>query len=314
MHRSALGFGEQFEERAWAIEGCGHLSRRLEADLLRAGEHVVRVPPRLMGLARGSGRDRGKSDPIDALAVARAALREDQLPVARLDDEERLLRLLLDHREDLVAERTRNQNRLRWHLHELGLGGDIAPGALDRFCVLHRPGAELAGRDELVAALATELVARIEADTRRINELERTVTERVRPLARHLLALHGCGPLTAAKILGETADVTRFRSKAAFARHNGTAPVPVWSANDVGHRLNWGGNRQINAALHRIAVTQLRGGLGRDCLEHRMKQGVTKTEAIRALPRRLSDEVFGRLLADAQSQHSAAAACVAAAA
>ena len=75
-----------------------------------------------MAGARRSGRERGKSDPIDALAVARAAWREPDLPVARLDGE-RELRLLVDHRDDLVRERTRIQSRIRWHLHE------IAPGA-----------------------------------------------------------------------------------------------------------------------------------------------------------------------------------------
>ena len=84
----------------------------------------------------GRRREPGKSDPIDALAVARAALREPDLPVARLDGPERELRLLVDHREDLVAERTRAQNRLRWHLHELMPGEEPPPRALDRRHVL----------------------------------------------------------------------------------------------------------------------------------------------------------------------------------
>jgi transposase len=94
-------------ERLWAIEDCRHLTRRLERDLIAAGESVVRVCPKLMADVRDSARTYGKSDPIDALAVARAALREPDLPVARLDGVERELRLLVDHREDLVAERTR---------------------------------------------------------------------------------------------------------------------------------------------------------------------------------------------------------------
>jgi transposase len=102
-------------------------SLRLEADLLVAGEAVVRVPTHLMATARRGGRERGKSDPIDALAVARAALREPNLPIASLDGAARELRLLVDHREDLVAERTRLQSRLRWHLHERLPGLPIAP-------------------------------------------------------------------------------------------------------------------------------------------------------------------------------------------
>ena len=106
-------------ERPWAVEDCRHLSRRLGADMLGAGERIVRVPPKLMAHARDSARTYGKSDPIDALAVARAALRHPDLPAAQLDGPARELRLLVDHREDLVAERTRCINRLRWHLHEL---------------------------------------------------------------------------------------------------------------------------------------------------------------------------------------------------
>lgn len=204
-HLWALDCSNRFDGRTWAIEDCRHRSRCLEADLGRAGESVLRVPLMLRGPARRAGRDRGKSDAIDALAAARAALRADRLPLALLAGGTREVRLLLDHGADLV-----NQNRPGWHLHELGVGAEIAQGTLNRFCVLHR----------------RELVAPIEADARRINELEHTITERVRPLVGHLLALPGCGALSAAKILGEPADVTRFRSKATFARHNGTAPDP----------------------------------------------------------------------------------------
>ena len=106
-------------EPLWALEDCRHVSVSLERFLLASGERVVRVPPKLMAGVRRGGRQRGKSDAIDALAVARAALREPTLPVAVLEGASREIRLLLDHREDLVAERTRMQQRLRWHLHEL---------------------------------------------------------------------------------------------------------------------------------------------------------------------------------------------------
>jgi transposase len=118
-------------------------------------------------------------------------------------------------------------------------------------------------------------------------------------MAPTLLALPGCGALSAAKLVGEVAGAARFRSKASFARWNGTAPIPVWSGNDSRHRLNRGGNRQVNAALHRIAITQWRGlGLGRAYVERRLAAGDTKAEALRLLRRRISDEVYRRLLAD----------------
>jgi len=297
-HLELVRWAARFAERSWALEDCRHLSRRLSTDLLVAGERVVRVPPKLMAGARRSSREPGKSDPIDALAVARAALRED-LPVATLDGPDREVRLLVDHREDLVAERTRAQNRLRWHLHELDPGSEPVARSLDRAVVLAALETRLAGAPGTVGRLARDLVGRIRELTATINDLEREIARLVSGLAPSLLALTGCGPLTAAKLVGETAGVGRFRSRAAFARHNGSAPLPVWSGNTVRHRLSRTGNRQLNVALHRIAITQLqREGPGRTYLEHRRAQGDTKPEAIRALRRRISDEVFRRMRHD----------------
>jgi transposase len=294
LRRWAAGWSE----RCWALEDCRHLSRRLEADLVRAGEHVVRVPPKLMAGARRSAREPGKSDPIDALAVARAALREPDLPTATLEGPERELRLLVDHREDLVGERTRHEARLRWYLVELAVP-EPASRSLGRATTQAALGTVLAGRTEPVARFARALLARIVELTGDIRALEREIESSSRSLAPTLLSLPGCGPLTAAKLVGETAGIGRFRSKEAFARHNGSAPVPVWSGNTVRHRLSRGGNRQLNAALHRIAITQMRiDGRGRTYLEHRRAAGDTKTKAIRALRRRISDEVFRRMRHD----------------
>lgn len=297
--RWADGFGA---ERRFAVEDCRHLSRRLEADLLAAGEEIVRVPPKMMAHARDAARTYGKSDPIDALAVARAAWREPDLPVARLDGPSRDLRLLVDHREDLVRERTSQVNRLRWHLHELDPSWDPAPRSLVRFKHLDATATRLDGLEGTVAWIARELVAKIRELTVSANELERRIVEMVSRQAPALLEMAGVGALTAAKIVGEVADVRRFRSKDAFARHNGTAPLPVWSGNRVRHRLSRTGNRQLNAALHRIAVTQMRmHDDAKTYLERRMSAGNTKTEAIRALKRKLSDVVYRRLLADTEA-------------
>lgn len=297
-HLELVRWAARFDDRTFALEDCRHLSRRLSADLLRAGETVIRVPPKRMAGARRSSREPGKSDPIDALAVARAALRED-LPAASLDGPDREVRLLVDHREDLVAERTRTQNRLRWHLHELDPGSEPGPRGLDRTVVLTGLERDLATAPGTVGRIARELVVRIRDLTRTINELAREIARLVADLAPSLLALTGCGPLTAAKLVGEAAGVGRFRSRAAFARHNGSAPLPVWSGNTERHRLSRTGNRQLNVALHRIAITQLqREGPGKTYLEHRRAQGDTKPEAIRALRRRISDEVFRRMRHD----------------
>jgi transposase len=297
-HLELLGWSRRWPERTWALEDCRHLTRRLEADLLKGGEAVLRVPPKLMAGARRSAREPGKSDPIDALSVARAALREPNLPAARLDGIERELRLLVDYRDVLIAERTRHESRLRWFLVELGIA-EPASRTLAQPVVLAAMDRQLVGRSEPCARIGGYLVTRIAELTVAIDALAREIRERTEPVAPALLDLVGCGPLTAAKLVAETAGVGRFRSRAAFAAHNGTAPIPVWSGNLVRHRLNRGGNRQLNLALHRIAITQLRcPGPGREYVAKRMTAGDTKTEAIRALRRRISDEVFRRLQAD----------------
>jgi len=238
---------------------------------------------------------------LDALAVARAALREPGLPLARLDGPERELRLLVDHREDLVAERTRLINRLRWHLHELGPTLEPAPGALRRVRTLDRLTAELNAQQGLVARLARELVERCRQLTIEIQALEREIQDRVPSLAPSLLAIPGCRALTAAKILGETAGIERFRSPDADARHNGTAPLPVSSAGTPRHRLSRTGNRQLNTALHRIAVTQSQWHPpAKTMIARRKATGDSPREARRVLKRRLSDIVYKALLNDTQ--------------
>jgi transposase len=114
-----------------------------------------------------------------------------------------------------------------------------------------------AGADVVVAAMQTGLPAAW-ASCKAARVWGPTTPSTVRPLACwKLLAVVGCGALTAAKVLGETAGVDRFKSAAAFARHIGTAVLPVWSSNHARHRLSRVGNRQLNAALHRIALTQV---------------------------------------------------------
>jgi transposase len=298
-HRALVAWarGEGDELLRWAVEDCRHVSTRLERALLGAGQQVVRVPPKLMAGARQSARTRGKSDPIDALAIARAALREPDLPVAEHDQASRELKLLVDHREDLVAERTRMQNRLRWHLHELDPEIDPPARRLGEVGLLDALAARLAEHSGMVARLAGELIADVRERTLRIRALEREITALTRQAAPRLLELPGCGALTAAKIVGETARPGRFRSEACFAMHAGAAPIPASSGRTDRHRLARGGNRQLNAALHRIAVTQTRlpNSLGQAYYQRRRARGDTTMEALRALKRRLARVVFNLL-------------------
>lgn len=288
----------------WAIEDCRHLSARLERDLLTAGQQVVRVPPKLMAQTRASARTQGKSDPIDALAVARGFLREPDLPVASHDEVSRELKLLVDRREVLVAQRTATINRLRWRVHELDPERAPRPASLDLAKHRRLLGEWLATQPGLVAEFARDELGEITRLTEQINALAKRIGERVRDIAPTLLALPGCGELTAAKLVGESAGVTRFKSEAAFARHAGVAPVPVWSGNTAGRvRLTRTGNRQLNVALHRIAVTQVRlEGLGQNYYRHRQAVGSSNTEALRCLKRRLARVVFHHLRTDHQTR------------
>lgn len=303
-------------EVVWAIEDCRHLSARLEIDLLDAGQQVVRVPPKMMAEQRRTARTRGKSDPIDALAVARAALREPDLPVATHDEASRELKLLTDHREDLVRQRTSIVNRLRWHLHRIDPTIDPAPKSLNIAKTRARLRDLLAGLGGIDARLARELLGDIDVLTGRVNALEKEITALVRAQAPQLLELPGCAALTAAKIVGETAGIGRFAHEAKYAMHAGVAPIPVWSGNTRGRvRMNKSGNRQLNAALHRIAITQVRlGGLGRAYYDKRLAAGDTKTEALRCLKRRLARVVYNTLKNQNNNQSTATTPAYAAAA
>lgn len=297
-HEQLVVWARRFgQEVVFALEDCRGVSGALERFLLARGQGVVRVAPKLMAGARRGGRQRGKSDAIDALAVARVALREPDLPVAQLAGPEREIGLVLAHREDLVGERSRIQQRLRQHLHDLVPAFRVPAGALDRRRWLERCGARLEHAPTGVQArIAAELVRRCGELTTRVRELDRELEALVRAHAPQLLALTGCGVLTAAKLVTEVAGVSRFATPAKLAMHAGVAPIPASSGRRQRHRLNRHGNRQLNCALHRIAVTQ--GRLyppAQAYLARKEAEGKSRREALRCLKRHLANLVF-RLL------------------
>jgi transposase len=286
------------EARLWAVEDCRHVTRALERQLIAAGEELVRVPPKLTGAARRGGRARGKSDPIDALAVARVALREPDLDRPRPGEERyRDLKLLVIHRDDLVDERRRCQQRLRWHLHQLDPGYRVPAGALDRAVWLDRVGRWLTRRPvEVQVRVARDLVARCRSLTRSIAELDKALAAMSAQTAPGLLELPGCGGLTAAKLLAEIGPIARFGSDAQLARHGGVAPLEASSGRTQRHRLDRGGNRQLNCALHRIAITQARvHPPARAYLERKKAEGKSNREAIRCLKRQLARTIYTTL-------------------
>ena len=285
-------------ERLWALEDCRQLTPWLERQLLGLGEELVRVSPKLTVPERRAGRTRGKSDPIDALAVARAALREPGLSRPRPDEEPfRELKLLVDHRDAIVDERRRVQQRLRWHLHQLDPTFAVPLRMLGRASHLERVSRWLARQDqELQVRLARELVARCLSLNAAIAELDQELERRTQELAPALLDVPGCGAVTGAKLLAEIGPIGRFRSDAQLARHSGVAPLEASSGRVQRHRLDRGGNRQLNAALYRIAITQARyHPAARAYLERKRADGKSRREAIRCLKRLLVRAVFNTL-------------------
>lgn len=308
-HIKALDWARRLHncDLVWGVEDCRHLSLRLERDLLDAGQRVVRVPPQLMARTRASLRTRGKSDPIDALAVARAVLREPNLPVAGHDDVTRAFKLLVDRRDDLVWHRAAVINRLLWRLHELDPEQAPKRMSLRQNNVQSRVGSWLATEPGLVAELARDELADITALTQQINAVEKRITARMREAPPSLLEIFGCSELTAAKLVGETAGVSRFRSEAAFASYAGVAPTPHWSGQSTTRPIAArSGNRQLNAALYRIAMTQIkRNGPAKGYYQKRREAGDSHTEALRRVERRVVRSVFGHLRADNTNQAAA---------
>ena len=249
-----------------------------------------------MADARRGARERGKSDRIDALAVARAALREGlgELPVAQLGGPELDLRLLVDHRERLVAQRVGLNNTLQWHLHDLWPELTLPGGALFSVKWSTRITRRLARAEQTMRVrIARDELRRLRELTQAIKALEGEIAQLVAQLAPQLLAEPGFGPLTAAKLVGEIAGAQRFASDAKLARAAGVAPIPVSSGKTNRHRLDRGGNRQINAAIHRIAVTRARcHPETRAYIARKRSQGKTTREAIRCLKRHLARRIW----------------------
>ena len=242
---------------------------------------------------------RGKSDPIDALNVARAALQEglESFPAAQLDGPELDLRLLVDHRERLVRHRVDLNSTLLWHLHDLWPELRLPGGALFSTKWTTRVGRRLARAQQTMRVrIARDELRRVRELTLAINRLEREITELVSQLAPQLLTEPGFGPLIAAKLVGEIAGAQRFATAAKLARAAGVAPIPASSGNTQRHRLDQGGNRQINAAIHRVAVTRARcHPETQDYIARKKAEGKTTREAIRCLKRHLARHVW-RLL------------------
>src|SRR5450756_163936 len=285
-------------QRRFGIEGSGVALARL---LVAAGEAVVEVPAILTERERRHLRRAGKSDPGDALAIARVALREAGLGPIPMPGITEDLKLLVDARDQRVGERTRIANRLHAHLVVL------APGYKReiRNLTAARHLAAVADLLDRLGGVRAEL-ARAELARLRELEAESVVLEgRIRSLVRltgsSLPTITGVAARAAATILGETGDPRRIHSTPAFALMSGTAPIPASSGQTSRHRLNRGGNRQLNRALHTIALVQARTDpRAQAYMARRTAEGKSRLEALRCLKRHLADVVLRTMLADVE--------------
>lgn len=297
-HELAAWAGRVAPGATIGIEGSSTFGAALARMLVAAGLAVRDVPPHLTRHGRSATRRAGKSDPGDALAIARVTARETGLPPVRLDDRSRHIGLLLEAREALVHDATRSRNRLHAHLLVLAPGYGERIDRLVSGVALDRASRLLRGRPGLEAELARDLIAELRRLDGRVARLTRRLTMLVGP--DPLLGLPGIGILTAARLIAETGDVRRFRSPDAFAALAGLAPIPASSGQIQRVRLSRGGNRQLNRAFYSIALTQVwHHPPAKAYVARKRAEGKTWREAMRCLKRQLVRTVF-RLLQEGQ--------------
>jgi transposase len=301
-YRDLLGLAARHApgRRVWAIEGTGSYGVGLARYLAERGETVLEVSR----TPRTERRLRGKDDALDAARTARAALASEKLALPRAGERREALRLLLVARRSAVDVRREalSQPRavivtapepLRQELRELPTGK-----LLDRCSRLRRS-------NSTADALATRLVLRsltrrIQAATVEADELERELFAHVRALAPALLDEAGVGPVVAAQLIVAWSHQGRLRSEACFARLAGVAPVPASSGQTQRHRLSRGGDRQLNHALHTIALHRRQHDpRTKDYIAKRIAEGKSRRDATRLLKRYLARH-FYRLLEQQQ--------------
>jgi transposase len=284
-------------DRVWAIEGTGSYGAGLARYLADGGETVLEISR----TPRAERRLRGKDDSLDAARTARAALASETLALPRSGERREAVRLLLVARRSAVDVRREALTQLRGvivtapdQLRE-ELRGLPVGRLLQRCSRLRRASA--ASPDELATRLVwRSLARRIQAATVEAAELEQEILGHVRALAPRLLDEPGVGPIVAAQLLVAWSHHGRVRSEAAFARLAGVAPVPASSGQTIRHRLNRGGDRQLNRALHTVILHRRQHDPAtKEYIARRIAEGKTRRDATRLLKRYLARHLY-RLL------------------
>jgi transposase len=282
------------------VESPGSYGRALVAALAAAGHEVRHVPAwRTHRERRRQGP--GKTDPGDALAIADVVRRKHaELGPALEPELVRALAILELQRRRFVRDRTQAIQRLRADWTQLDPVGEAKVIRVDRQGVLRglrriRFGDGIA--EQIAGRCIRELARDIEDLNQRITDLRHEIAELLEQHGNPVADLHGAGTLLAATLIAQAGDVRRFKSQAAFARFCGAAPIPCGSGQTSGrHRLHRGGNRQLNAALYRIAIVQQRHHpAAKAFLARKIREGKTPREARRALKRHLANVIYRRL-------------------
>jgi transposase len=297
-YRQALRLAKRHApgRRCWALEGSGCYGAGLARFLTDRGERVLEVERP----SRDGQKGRLKTDALDAERAARQLLAGSAGARPRLAPDTQALRALLTTREGAVSACTAAINELRAlivispsELRER-LRGRSEAALLDA-CVRLRPGSSDTERAAVALALRS-LALRIRQLRSEANTLEAELTRRIRALAPALLAQPGVGPISAAAVLIAWSHPGRLRSEAAFARLAGTAPIPASSGKTVRHRLDRGGDRQLNRALHTIILTRRRlDPETKAYISRRVSEGKSEREATRCLKRYLARSLFRQL-------------------
>lgn len=300
-HRALLAWVKATgETRAIGIEGSGSYGACLARLLMSDGEVVSEIPTSLAHRERRRGASKGKCDTADAVAIARVVARGEGLSSARRGELWEEMKLLSDHRDQLKRLRTQTTNRIHKDLVVLCPGYERRVPSLTAKKHLRAVQAlidrDSSRRAELMRWRIGE-VARIDSELTRVT---REIKAKVKESGTTLAELVGVGAVTAAKILGEVGSIERIRSKSAFAMLNGSAPLPASSGSSSRrHRFNPGGNRQLNFALHTVALTRLRMHREtRAYIERKSAEGKSHKEVMRCLKRQLSNVIYRQLLSD----------------
>jgi transposase len=306
-YRRLLTWAHRWPERRWAIENAEGLGRHLSSWLLARGEQVVDVPAtataRVRQLSRGGGR---KNDRIDAAAAACvAALQGDARPL-QAEGTTDALALLDERRANLSQARVRAVNQLHALFRALLAGGAPTELSAAHAAALLRTVRPVGDVERVRKHIASHLVAEIRSLDVRLKDNEKAMHELVKASGSTLTQTVGIGDITAARLVGRTGRPSRFPTASAYATYTGAAPVEVASADKARHRLSRSGDRQLNSALHTIAVTQIRTTGSRGNLYYRTKiaEGKTPREARRCLKRRLADHVWRTMIADENRQRA----------